>query len=106
MVRQADRLMRFATCFLNELNGLYYPATVACLKQLKEALVSEFGAAQTARRKRRRRGPEEQADRHKLTKKLRWQASKRQQLEEEIKTLKTSSHGGVLRMEWLHHLFL
>ena len=108
MVRLGQRLLHLATSYLNELNdrSSRYPATVAALKQLKEAATSEFGAAQTAPRKKRRRGPEEQADRHRLTKKLRWQKQVRDKFESEVKALKASAVGGVLRKEWIARVFL
>ena len=73
MVRLGHRIQLLATTYLTELNdrSSLFPATVAALKKLKEAASSEFGAAQRAPRKKRRRGPEERADRHRLTKKLR-----------------------------------
>ena len=72
MVRLGHRIQRLATSYLNDLSDRWssFPATVAALKKLKEAASSEFGEAQRAPQKKRRRGPEEQADRHRLAKKL------------------------------------
>jgi len=115
--RLGQRLRILAASYLQELRDRehLYPETTTALQKLQESVAKGFGeaCASSAKRrgatgalKKRRRGPEEQGDRHRLMKKLQWQKRVRERAESELKALKSSAVSGILRKEWIARVFL